>query len=69
MDAVRLTGDQFFHNISDTHSNNGYTDLEPGVRWSVTSNIDITPFLNMYPGANFSLDTTSLNVWLALKVL
>jgi hypothetical protein len=69
MDAVRLTGDPFFHYISDTHSNNGYTDLEPALHWNVTSNIDLTPFLNLYPGSNFSLDTTSFNLWLALKVL
>lgn len=69
-DAVRLSNaNGFFNYTSDTHSSNGFTDFEPGVSWDITPNINLNPFLNMYPGSNFSLDTTNINVVLGIKLL
>lgn len=48
---------------SFTNWSNGGTDLEPGVSWDVTKNINLSPYLNMYPGGKFlSLDTMTLNL-------
>jgi hypothetical protein len=68
-DAVQLANTPFGTYVSDTHSFNGYTDFEPGVSWDVTPNVNISPFLNMYPGSNMSLDTTSINVWFSFKLI
>ena len=69
-DAVRVSNSPGLLNYtSDTHSGNGYTDFEPGVSWDITPNINLNPFLNMYPGSNFSLDTTNINVILGIKLL
>jgi hypothetical protein len=69
-DAVRLSNANGLLNYtSDTHSSNGYTDFEPGVNWDITPNVSLNPFLNMYPGSNFSLDTTNINVVLGIKLL
>jgi hypothetical protein len=69
MDAVNVYGSGAFSYTSDTHSFNGYTDLEPGASWDITPSVNLSPFLNMYPGSNFSLDTTSINLWLSVKLL
>lgn len=69
VDAVQLANTPFGTYISDTRSGNGYTDFEPGLSWDVTPNINISPFLNMYPGSDFSLDTTSINVWFSFKLI
>jgi hypothetical protein len=68
-DAVQLANTPFGTYISNTTSLNGYTDFEPGVSWDVTPNVNISPFLNMYPGSNLSLDTTSINVWFSFKLI
>jgi hypothetical protein len=68
-DAVQLANTPVGTYISDTHSSNGYTDFEPGLSWDVTPNVNISPFLNMYPGSNMSLDTTSINVWFSFKLI
>jgi hypothetical protein len=68
-DAVQLANTPVGTYISDTHSFNGYTDFEPGLSWDVTPNVNISPFLNMYPGSNMSLDTTSINVWFSFKLI
>jgi len=68
-DAVRMANASGLLNYtSDTHTGNGYTDFEPGVNWDITSNIYVNPFLNMYPGSDFSLDTTNINVIFGMKL-
>jgi hypothetical protein len=69
LDGVQLANTPFGSYISDTRSFNGYTDFEPGLSWDVSPNVNISPFLNMYPGSDFSLDTTSINVWFSFKLI
>jgi hypothetical protein len=68
-DAVQLANTPMGTYVSNTTSGNGYTDFEPGLSWDVTPNVNISPFLNMYPGSNLSLDTTSINVWFSFKLI
>jgi hypothetical protein len=68
-DTVRVTGDNSLAFMTDTRSGNGYTDFEPGVSWDITPSINLTPFLNMYPGSDFGFDTTSICLWLSIKIL
>jgi hypothetical protein len=69
-DAVRMANASGLLNYtSDTHTANGYTDFEPGVNVDITPNIYINPFLNMYPGSDFSLDTTNINIIFGMKLL
>jgi hypothetical protein len=68
-DSVHVANDDFFSYYSDSSSSNGYTDLEPGISWDITPNVNLNPFLNLYPGSKFNLETANVNVVLGVKFL
>ena len=44
-------------------------DIEPGVSIDITKNINLNPYLNIYPGAKNLIDATSINMIVTAKLL
>lgn len=49
--------------------NNDGTDLQPGVSWDVTPNLNINPYLNFYTGGKVNADTTSVGMYISATLL
>ena len=49
--------------------NNDGTDLEPGVSWDITPNLNVNPYLNIYTGNQVTLQSTSIGMTLSWKML
>lgn len=47
----------------------GSMDFEPGLSWDVTDNVNVTPFLNLYPTEGVNMRNTTLNVLVAARLL
>jgi len=46
----------------------GGVDIEPGVSWDITPNINVNPYINFFPG-NARADSTTINMIISAKVL
>jgi hypothetical protein len=71
-EAVHYYGTGAFNFTTQNASNPGImtpTDVEPNISWDITPNINFNPFLNMYPGGKFSLDTTSFGFFFGAKLI
>jgi len=45
------------------------TDLEPGISWDVTPNLNLSPFVDIKTGGTISLDTTQIGLSVGFKML
>ena len=58
-----MYGDPAFVLVSDG------TDLQPGLSWDITPNLNFNPFLDLKTGGNVNLDSTSMVFTLSWKLI
>jgi len=46
-----------------------YTDLEPGVSWDITPNVNFSPFLDLKTSGSINMDTTQIGATFGIKML
>ena len=63
MQANHVFGDKPFKFVNDG------TDLEPGVSWDITQNLNVNPYLNFYPGNKMNFETTSFGMLMSWKLM
>ena len=49
--------------------NNDGTDLEPGVSWDITQNLNFNPYLNFYTGGKVNLRSTAVGALIAWRLI
>jgi hypothetical protein len=72
MEAVHYQGTAAFAFTTQNYSNPGLmtpTDIEPNLSWDITPRVNFNPFLNLYPGGKFNLETTSVGFFFGAKLI
>jgi hypothetical protein len=54
---------------SDNGANPTPLDIEPNLSWDITPTVNFNPYINMYPGGNFGLATSSIGFFFGAKLL